>query len=144
MLTLSVPVVFLNSPNLNPYFSLNKFERIWLLIMPFGLRNAAQTFALHGLGTQWFRLCVWLCSWYLSLWPQCQTTPRRSSSTLSASVCPQPGHQPFQNVYLDRHKSIYWGTSSAPRVFAHTLLKLKQCAHSQSPLTTSIYTCFLD
>ena len=24
--------VFLNSPNLNPYFSLNKFERIWLLI----------------------------------------------------------------------------------------------------------------
>ena len=31
-LTLSVPVVFLNSPNLSPYFSLNKFERIWLLI----------------------------------------------------------------------------------------------------------------
>ena len=32
MLTLSVPVVFLNSPNLSPYFSLNKFERISLLI----------------------------------------------------------------------------------------------------------------
>ena len=32
ILTLSVPVVFLNSPNLSPYFSLNKFERIWLLI----------------------------------------------------------------------------------------------------------------
>ena len=31
-LTLSVPVVFLNSPNLSPYFSLNKFERIWLLM----------------------------------------------------------------------------------------------------------------
>ena len=31
-LTLSVPVVFLNSPNLSPYFSLNKFERIWFLI----------------------------------------------------------------------------------------------------------------
>ena len=31
-LTLSVPVVFLNSPNLSSYFSLNKFERIWLLI----------------------------------------------------------------------------------------------------------------
>ena len=31
-LTLSVPVVVLNSPNLSPYFSLNKFERIWLLI----------------------------------------------------------------------------------------------------------------
>ena len=28
VLTLSVPVVFLNSPNLSPYFSLNKFERI--------------------------------------------------------------------------------------------------------------------
>ena len=27
-LTLSGPVVFLNSPNLSPYFSLNKFERI--------------------------------------------------------------------------------------------------------------------
>ena len=32
LLTLSVPVVFLNSPNLSPYFLLNKFERIWLLI----------------------------------------------------------------------------------------------------------------
>ena len=31
-LTLSVPILFLNSPNLNPYFPLNKFERIWLLI----------------------------------------------------------------------------------------------------------------
>ena len=31
-LTLSVPVVFLNSPNQSPYFLLNKFERIWLLI----------------------------------------------------------------------------------------------------------------
>ena len=31
-LTLSVPVVLLNSPNLSPYFSLNKFERILLLI----------------------------------------------------------------------------------------------------------------
>ena len=31
-LTLSAPVVFLNSPNLSPYFSLNKSERIWLLI----------------------------------------------------------------------------------------------------------------
>ena len=27
-----MPVVFSNSPNLSPYFSLNKFERIWLLI----------------------------------------------------------------------------------------------------------------
>ena len=27
-----MPVVFLNSPNLSPYFSLNKLERIWLLI----------------------------------------------------------------------------------------------------------------
>ena len=31
-LTLSVPVVLLNSPNLSPYFSLNKFERILCLI----------------------------------------------------------------------------------------------------------------
>ena len=31
-ITLSVPVVLLNSPNLSPYFSLNKFERILLLI----------------------------------------------------------------------------------------------------------------
>ena len=31
-LTLSVPVVLLNSPNLSPYFSLNMFERILLLI----------------------------------------------------------------------------------------------------------------
>ena len=31
-LTLSVPVVLLNSPSLSPYFSLNKFERILLLI----------------------------------------------------------------------------------------------------------------
>ena len=31
-LTLSVPVVFVNSPNLSLYFSLNKFDRIWLLI----------------------------------------------------------------------------------------------------------------
>ena len=33
LLTLSVPVVLLNSPNLSPYFSLNKFERILLLMM---------------------------------------------------------------------------------------------------------------
>ena len=32
LLTLSVPVVLLNSPNLSPYFSLNKFERILLVI----------------------------------------------------------------------------------------------------------------
>ena len=32
ILTLSVPVVLLNSPNLSSYFSLNKFERILLLI----------------------------------------------------------------------------------------------------------------
>ena len=31
-LTLLVPVVLLNSPNLSPYFSLSKFERILLLI----------------------------------------------------------------------------------------------------------------
>ena len=31
-LTLSVPDVLLNSPNLSLYFSLNKFERILLLI----------------------------------------------------------------------------------------------------------------
>ena len=31
-LTLSVPLVLLNSPNLSPYFSLNKFKRILLLI----------------------------------------------------------------------------------------------------------------
>ena len=31
-ITLSVPVVLLNSPNFCPYFSLNKFERILLLI----------------------------------------------------------------------------------------------------------------
>ena len=31
-LTLSFPVVLLNSPNLSPYFSLNKFERILRLI----------------------------------------------------------------------------------------------------------------
>ena len=29
----SVPIVLLNSPNLSPYFSLNKFERILLLII---------------------------------------------------------------------------------------------------------------
>ena len=32
MLTLSVPAVLLNSSKLSPYFSLNKFERILLLI----------------------------------------------------------------------------------------------------------------
>ena len=32
VLTLSVPVALLNSPNLSPYFSLNKFERILPLI----------------------------------------------------------------------------------------------------------------
>ena len=32
-LTLSVPVVLLNSPKLSPYFSWNKFERISLLIL---------------------------------------------------------------------------------------------------------------
>ena len=31
-LTLSVQVVLLNSPNLSPYFSFNKFEKILLLI----------------------------------------------------------------------------------------------------------------
>ena len=33
ILTLSVPVLLLNSPNLSQYFSLNKFERILLLIL---------------------------------------------------------------------------------------------------------------
>ena len=32
LLTISVPVVLLNSPNLSPYFLLNKFERILLFI----------------------------------------------------------------------------------------------------------------